>query len=110
MLFYFSALFIRIDGPMFIQKCLRKGAFMINSLFAIAKENSPAIIFINEIDVIGHADAELQVKHILKELLDNISDVRRNNPLVKVILATNDDSNWHPQLLDFHFDKIIYFS
>jgi 26S proteasome regulatory subunit T3 len=48
-----TASFIRVVGSEFVQKYLGEGARMVRDVFRLARENTPAIIFIDEIDAIA---------------------------------------------------------
>jgi len=86
-----SASFIRVVGSEFVQKYLGEGPRMVRDVFRLAKENSPAIVFIDEIDAIAtkrfdaQTGADREVQRILLELLNQMDgfDVTVN---VKVFL------------------------
>ena len=44
-----TASFIRVVGSEFVQKYLGEGPRMVRDVFRLAKENAPAIIFIDEV-------------------------------------------------------------
>lgn len=48
-----DASFIRVVGSEFVQKYLGEGPRMVRDVFRMAKENSPSIIFIDEVDAIA---------------------------------------------------------
>ena len=48
-----TAAFIRVVGSEFVQKYLGEGPRVVQDVFILAKENAPAIIFVDEIDAIA---------------------------------------------------------
>ena len=95
-----KASFIRMVGSELAQKYIGEGGRMVRELFSLAKDKSPAIIFLDEIDAIGakrldsatSGDREVQrtLMQLLAELdgFDSLEDV-------KIIAATN-----RPDILD----------
>lgn len=73
-----TANFIRVVGSEFVQKYLGEGPRMVRDVFRMARENSPAIIFIDEIDAIAtkrfdaQTGADREVQRILLELLNQM--------------------------------------
>ncbi|CAJ0746094.1 19112_t:CDS:10 [Entrophospora sp. SA101] len=73
-----TASFIRVVGSEFVQKYLGEGPRMVRDVFRLARENSPAIIFIDEIDAIAtkrfdaQTGADREVQRILLELLNQM--------------------------------------
>merc|ERR1711887_455513 len=99
-----TASFIRVNGPEFVQKYLGEGPRMVRDVFRLAKENAPAIIFIDEVDAIATArfdaqtGADREVQRILMELLNQM-DGFDQTVNVKVIMATNRADTLDPALL-----------
>merc|ERR1712025_1058962 len=99
-----TASFIRVVGSEFVQKYLGEGPRMVRDVFRLAKENSPAIIFIDEIDAIAtkrfdaQTGADREVQRILLELLNQM-DGFDQTANVKVIMATNRQDTLDPALL-----------
>lgn len=108
-----KATFIRMVGSELAQKYIGEGGRMVRELFSLAKEKSPAIIFLDEIDAIGakrldsatSGDREVQrtLMQLLAELdgFDSLEDV-------KIIAATNrvdilDDALLRPG----RFDRLV---
>merc|ERR1711934_853708 len=99
-----TASFIRVVGSEFVQKYLGEGPRMVRDVFRLAKENAPAIIFIDEIDAIAtkrfdaQTGADREVQRILLELLNQM-DGFDQTVNVKVIMATNRADTLDPALL-----------
>merc|ERR1712070_777284 len=80
------------------------GPRMVRDVFRLAKENSPAIIFIDEIDAIAtkrfdaQTGADREVQRILLELLNQMDGFDQSEN-VKVIMATNRADTLDPALL-----------
>lgn len=99
-----TAAFITMVGSEFVQKYLGEGPRMVRDVFRLARENSPAIVFIDEIDAIAtkrfdaQTGADREVQRILLELLNQMDgfDQQAN---VKVIMATNRADTLDPALL-----------
>jgi 26S proteasome regulatory subunit T3 len=99
-----TASFIRVNGSEFVQKYLGEGPRMVRDVFRLAKENSPSIVFIDEIDAIGtkrfdaQTGADREVQRILLELLNQMDGFDQTSN-VKVIMATNRADTLDPALL-----------
>lgn len=99
-----TASFIRVVGSEFVQKYLGEGPRMVRDVFRLAKENTPAIIFIDEIDAIAtkrfdaQTGADREVQRILLELLNQM-DGFDQTVNVKVIMATNRPDTLDPALI-----------
>eukprot|EP00455_Lapot_gusevi_P033538 TRINITY_DN3668_c0_g1_i3.p1 TRINITY_DN3668_c0_g1~~TRINITY_DN3668_c0_g1_i3.p1 ORF type:complete len:406 (+),score=154.55 TRINITY_DN3668_c0_g1_i3:66-1283(+) len=99
-----TAAFIHCVGSEFVQKYLGEGPRMVRDVFRLARENAPAIIFIDEIDSIAtkrfdaQTGADREVQRILLELLNQM-DGFDQTVNVKVIMATNRADTLDPALL-----------
>jgi 26S proteasome regulatory subunit T3 len=99
-----KASFIRMVGSEFVQKYLGEGPRMVRDVFRMAAENSPSIIFIDEIDAIAtkrfdaNTGADREVQRILIELLQQMDGFDQTTN-VKVIMATNRADTLDPALL-----------
>jgi len=99
-----TASFIRVVGSEFVQKYLGEGPRMVRDVFRMARENSPSIIFIDEIDAIAtkrfdaQTGADREVQRILLELLNQMDGFDQTTN-VKVIMATNRADTLDPALL-----------
>lgn len=81
-----------------------QGPRMVRDVFRLARENAPAIIFIDEVDAIAtkrfdaQTGADREVQRILLELLNQM-DGFDQGANVKVIMATNRQDTLDPALL-----------
>ncbi|PKS09764.1 hypothetical protein jhhlp_004385 [Lomentospora prolificans] len=89
--------FFYMSGSEFDEIFVGVGAKRVRELFAAAKEKSPSIIFIDELDAIGgkrNARDAAYMKQTLNQLLTELDGFEQNTGVI-VLAATN-----HPQLLD----------
>lgn len=99
-----TAAFISVVGSEFVQKYLGEGPRMVRDVFRLARENAPAIVFIDEIDAIAtkrfdaQTGADREVQRILLELLNQMDGFDQSTN-VKVIMATNRADTLDPALL-----------
>ena len=110
-----SATFFRVVGSELIQKYSGEGPKLVRELFRLATEHAPSIVFIDEIDSIGHKRIETsssghrEVQRTMLELLNQLDGFDTNNE-VKVILATNKIESLDPALIrPGRIDRKIYF-
>ena len=108
-----DATFIRMVGSELAQKYIGEGGRMVRELFSLAKEKSPSIIFLDEIDAIGakrldgSTSGDREVQRTLMQLLAELDGFDILND-VKIIAATN-----RPDILDDallrpgRFDRVI---
>ncbi|EPY22683.1 26S proteasome regulatory subunit T6 [Strigomonas culicis] len=85
--------FIRVSGAELVQKYIGEGARMVRELFVMAREHSPSIIFMDEIDSIGSSRLESgkhdsEVQRTMLELLNQLDGFEATQS-IKVIMATN---------------------
>jgi proteasome regulatory subunit len=108
-----NAVFIRFVGSELVQKYIGEGARLVRELFELAREKSPTIVFIDEIDAIGAKRLEVATsgdREVQRTLMQLLAELDGFNPIgnVKIIAATN-----RPDILDDallrpgRFDRII---
>lgn len=110
-----TAAFIRVVGSEFVKKYLGEGPRMVRDVFKLARQNSPSIVFIDEIDSIAtkrfdaQNGADREVQRVLMELLNQM-DGFETSTNVKVIMATNRSDTLDPALLrPGRLDRKIFF-
>jgi 26S proteasome regulatory subunit T6 len=84
--------FIRVSGAELVQKYIGEGSRMVRELFVMAREASPSIIFMDEIDSIGSSrgdgGGDSEVQRTMLELLNQLDGFEPAQN-IKVIMATN---------------------
>ncbi|KAG7596371.1 Proteasomal ATPase OB C-terminal domain [Arabidopsis suecica] len=99
-----NATFLKLAGPQLVQMFIGDGAKLVRDAFLLAKEKSPCIIFIDEIDAIGtkRFDSEVsgdrEVQRTMLELLNQL-DGFSSDDRIKVIAATNRADILDPALM-----------
>ena len=99
-----SATFLRVVGSELIQKYLGDGPKLVRNIFDVAKQYSPSIVFIDEVDAIGSkrydstSAGEREIQRTLLELLNQLDGFDDRGD-VKVIMATNRIENLDPALI-----------
>jgi len=107
--------FLRIIGSEFVQKFIGEGARLVREVFQLAREKSPSIVFIDEIDAVASRRLEIatsgdrEVQRTLMQLLSVLDgfDARGD---VRIVAATNRPDILDPALLrPGRFDRVIEF-
>ncbi|OPY20059.1 MAG: Proteasome-activating nucleotidase 1 [Methanomethylovorans sp. PtaU1.Bin093] len=108
-----KATFIRMSGSDLVQKFIGEGARLVKDVFQLARDKSPSILFIDEIDAVGGmrthdgTTGSAEVNRTMLQLLAEMDgfDATKN---VKVIAATNRIDLLDPALLrPGRFDRVI---
>ncbi len=105
--------FIELVGSELVQKFIGEGAKLVRDLFKLARERSPCIIFIDEIDAIAAERVDLgtsgerEVQRTFMQLLTEM-DGFSSLDHVKIIAATNRFDILDPAILrPGRFDRLI---
>ncbi len=87
--------FIQISASEFIQMFVGVGASRVRDLFKLAKDNSPCVVFIDEIDAVGRKRGEQfggggneEREQTLNQILTNMDGFEKTDSIV-VLAATN---------------------
>merc|ERR1739838_483781 len=96
--------YLKVVASAIVDKYIGESARIIREMFAYARENSPCIIFMDEIDAIGGkrfnqgTSADREIQRTLMELLNQLDGFEQLGR-VKVIMATNRPNTLDPALL-----------
>merc|ERR1711977_21073 len=99
-----NACLLKLAASQLVQMFIGDGAKLVRDAFLLAKEKSPAIIFIDELDAIGtkrfnsEKAGDREVQRTMLELLNQLDGFTSNDD-VKVIAATNRIDILDPALL-----------
>jgi proteasome regulatory subunit len=111
-----QARFIHLVGSDLVQKFIGEGSRMVREVFSLAKENIPAIIFIDEIDAIAIKrtsevyKGDREVQRTFMQLLSEL-DGFANTEGIMFLAATNREDVLDPAILrPGRFDRIIRFN
>lgn len=105
-----NSTFIQVVGSELVQKFIGEGAKLVKEMFALAREQAPSIIFIDEIDAIGAKRIDLGTsgeREVQRTFMQLLAEIDGFLPLddVKIIGCTNrkdilDDALIRPGRLD----------
>ncbi len=107
--------FLSMSGSSFVEMFVGVGASRVRDLFKQAKEKSPCIIFIDEIDAVGRARSKNNISNAnderestLNQLLTEMDGFGRNSGII-ILAATNRADVLDKALLRAgRFDRQIY--
>jgi proteasome regulatory subunit len=108
-----NSTFIRVIGSEFVQKYIGEGARLVRETFKLAKEKSPSIIFIDEIDAIAARRFENGTsgdREVQRTMMQLLAEMDGFNPRgdIKIIGATNRPDILDPAILrPGRFDRIV---
>ncbi|MFX1388236.1 MAG: proteasome-activating nucleotidase [Promethearchaeota archaeon] len=110
-----NARFIKVVATELVQKFIGEGSQYVREIFSLARQKTPTILFIDELDAIGairmqdDTSGDREVNRTLMQLLSELDgfDQRGN---IKFIAATNRADILDPALLrPGRFDRILEF-
>merc|ERR1712216_934492 len=99
-----NACFLKLAASQLVQMFIGDGAKLVRDAFALGKEKSPAIVFIDELDAIGtkrfdsDQSGDREVQRTMLELLNQLDGFEIKDD-IKVIAATNRVDVLDPALL-----------
>ncbi len=108
-----DATFIKMAGSELVHKFIGEGAKLVRDLFEVARENQPAVIFIDEIDAIASkrtdskTSGDAEVQRTMMQLLSEMDGFDERGE-IRIIAATNRFDMLDPAILrPGRFDRLI---
>ena len=108
-----DATFIKMVGSELVHKFIGEGAKLVRDLFEVARENQPAVLFIDEIDAIASkrtdskTSGDAEVQRTMMQLLSEMDGFDERGE-VRIIAATNRFDMLDPAILrPGRFDRLI---
>ncbi|MFC4358782.1 proteasome-activating nucleotidase [Halobium salinum] len=108
-----DATFIKMAGSELVHKFIGEGAKLVRDLFEVARENEPAVIFIDEIDAIASkrtdskTSGDAEVQRTMMQLLSEMDGFSERGD-IRIIAATNRFDMLDPAILrPGRFDRLI---
>lgn len=105
--------FIRLSGSDLVHKFIGEGAKLVRDLFDVARDNQPAIVFIDEIDAIASkrtdskTSGDAEVQRTMMQLLSEMDGFEDRGD-IRIIAATNRFDMLDPAILrPGRFDRLI---
>merc|ERR1719242_142874 len=107
--------FISVSGSEFLEMFVGVGPARVRDMFALARKNSPCILFIDEIDAVGrkrggrNIGGQSEAENTLNQLLVEMDGFNTGSTNVIVLAATNRVDILDPALMrPGRFDRQIY--
>ncbi|MEA3229865.1 MAG: AAA family ATPase, partial [archaeon] len=106
--------FIEIVGSELVQKFIGQGAKLVKSIFQMAKEKAPSIIFIDEIDSIAATRVDVGTsgeREVQRTFMQLLAEIDGFTPLgdVKLVAATNRIDIVDPAITrPGRFDRLVF--
>jgi transitional endoplasmic reticulum ATPase len=84
----------------------------LHDIFELARQNSPCVLFIDEIDALGASRSDMKQssgRHLINQFLQELDGISANNEGVLILGATNTPWNLDPAFRrPGRFDRIIF--
>jgi proteasome regulatory subunit len=109
-----DSFFIQVVGSELVQKFIGEGAKLVKEIFTMAKENAPAIIFIDELDALAARRVDLGTsgeREVQRTFMQFLAEIDGFKPLgsVKIIGCTNRMDILDPAILrPGRLDRLIH--